>query len=291
MPLILLFLVCEPGLSSARPGVAAAEAYRYHPKLRPPPSLESIYQHMAPGKDAFPAEKEAGELAARLEELGANLRDSPGRVPQATESLLAPEFKGGRLAPATEVSLGSSPHLEIFRAAAMPADLVKDRASFPGELLALVDEFQAIRVAEFLITAIDVPQQQDPLVRTVVRFDIVGTGKKSWRAERLGQWQMRWRRGADGVWRVVEWITLDQLRSLVKHQYSIRLPSSPERPPVTEGTVTTGRDGEIQVLTSEEEAYRISRELLERGVRFSVNRISLDDVFFHLVGSTGVPRQ
>ncbi|TLY14210.1 MAG: ABC transporter ATP-binding protein [Thaumarchaeota archaeon] len=85
--------------------------------------------------------------------------------------------------------------------------------------------------------------------------------------------------------------TLDQLRSLVKHQYSIRLPSSPERPPVTEGTVTTGRDGEIQVLTSEEEAYRISRELLERGVRFSVNRISLDDVFFHLVGSTGVPRQ
>src|SRR5213594_1016048 len=85
--------------------------------------------------------------------------------------------------------------------------------------------------------------------------------------------------------------TLDQLRSLVKHQYSIRLPSSPERPPVTEGTVTTGRDGEIQVLTSEEEAYRISRELLERGVRFSVNRISLDDVFFHLVGSAGVPRQ
>jgi len=89
--------------------------------------------------------------------------------------------------------------------------------------------------------------------------------------------------------------TLDQLRSLVKYQYSIRysirLPSIPERPTVKEGTVTTGRDGEIQVLTSEEEAYRISRELLERGARFSVNRISLDDVFFHLVGSTGVPKQ
>jgi hypothetical protein len=85
--------------------------------------------------------------------------------------------------------------------------------------------------------------------------------------------------------------TLDQLRSLVKYQYSIRMPSTPERPPVTEGSVTTGRDGEIQVLTSEQEAYRISRELLERGARFSVNRISLDDVFFHLVGSTGVPKQ
>jgi len=211
--LLALFLVCEPGLSSARPSVAAAEAYRYHPKFRPPPSLESIYQHMTPGKDAFPAEREAVELAARLDELGAILREGPGRVAQATDSLLASEFKGGRLAPATEVSLGDSPRLEIFRAATMPADLVRDRGSFPGELLALVDEFQAIRVAEFLITAIDVPQQQDPLVRTVVRFDIVGPGKKAWRAERLGQWQMRWRRGADGVWRVVEWITLDQLRS------------------------------------------------------------------------------
>ncbi len=212
-PLIALFLVCEPGFSSARPDVAAAEAYRYHPKLRPPASLESIYQHMTPGKDAFPAEKQAVELAARLDELGAILRESPGRVQQATDSLLAPEFKGGRLAPATEVSLGSSPHLEIFRAATMPADLVRDRASFLAELLALVDEFQAIRVAEFLITAIDVPQGQDPLVRTVVRFDIVGLGKKAWRAERLGHWQMQWRRGADGVWRVVEWIALNQLRS------------------------------------------------------------------------------
>ena len=85
--------------------------------------------------------------------------------------------------------------------------------------------------------------------------------------------------------------SLDQLRSLVKYQYSIRMPSTPERPPVKEGSVTTGRDGEIQVLTSEQEAYRISRELLESGVRFSVNRISLDDVFFHLVGSTGEPKQ
>src|SRR6266568_6413315 len=96
---LALFLVCESGFFSARPSVAAAETYCYHPKLRPPPSLESIYQHMTPGKDAFPAEREAVELAARLDELGAILRESPGRVAQATDSLLASEFKGGRLAP------------------------------------------------------------------------------------------------------------------------------------------------------------------------------------------------
>jgi Tfp pilus assembly protein PilF/peroxiredoxin len=209
---LALFLVGEPtGAPAGAP--ASSKAYRYHPGFRPPSSLESIYQHLTPGRDAFPAENEAQELAARLNELGAILREHPGRVQEATDLLLAPEFKGGRLVPAAEVSLGNSPHLEIFRAATMSADLVRDRSSFRGELLALVDEFQAIRVAEFLITAIDVPQEQDPLVRTVVRFDIVGPGKKAWRAERLGQWQMRWRRGADGVWRVMEWVTLDQLRS------------------------------------------------------------------------------
>ncbi len=78
--------------------------------------------------------------------------------------------------------------------------------------------------------------------------------------------------------------TLDYLRSFVKYQYSIRAPSAVDDLSVEGGTVTTGHDGQIQVLTSEQEAYRISRQLLEKGVRFSVDRISLDDVFFHLVG-------
>ena len=34
-------------------------------------------RHLAPGGDAFPEEKEAEELAARLRELGARLRERP----------------------------------------------------------------------------------------------------------------------------------------------------------------------------------------------------------------------
>jgi Flp pilus assembly protein TadD/peroxiredoxin len=224
-----VFLVCDLALSAAHRRVAAADTpptaaatatrasgktYRYHPKFHPASSLESTFKQLSPGTDSFPAEKEAQELAERLQELGAILREHPGRARDAADLLLGPEFKGGRLVPTAEVSLGNSPHLEVFRASTMPADLVRDRGSFPGELAALVDEFRAIRVAEFLITAIEVQQEQEPLVRTVVRFDIVGTGKKSWRAERLGHWQMRWRRGSDGSWRVVEWIALDTLRSV-----------------------------------------------------------------------------
>jgi ABC-2 type transport system ATP-binding protein len=80
--------------------------------------------------------------------------------------------------------------------------------------------------------------------------------------------------------------TLDYLRGLEKYQYSIRLSSDQPSPPVEDGVLTTGRNGQTQILTSEQEAYRISKSLLEKGERFSVNRISLDDVFFRLVRSS-----
>lgn len=78
--------------------------------------------------------------------------------------------------------------------------------------------------------------------------------------------------------------SMDQLRGLVKYQYSIRLPVGSAVPRVDDGSVTQGRDGQVQILTSESEAYRLSGELLREGARISVSRISLDDVFFHLVG-------
>jgi len=81
--------------------------------------------------------------------------------------------------------------------------------------------------------------------------------------------------------------TLDQLRSLVKHQYSIRLPAGVEIPEVKDGTVTTGNEGQTQILTGEEEAYALSAELLRAGARISVSRISLDDIFFHFIGEQG----
>ncbi len=77
--------------------------------------------------------------------------------------------------------------------------------------------------------------------------------------------------------------TLDQLRTTVKYQYSLMMGPEPDMPEVREGTVTVGATGQTQILTDEEEASRISRLLVERGTRFSMNKVSLEDVFFHLV--------
>ena len=71
-----------------------------------------------------------------------------------------------------------------------------------------------ITVAEFLITSI-AGDDKSPLVRTTIRYDIVGAGTKAWRVEHLGVWRMSWRRAASG-WRVVEWTSDSLLTSRAK---------------------------------------------------------------------------
>jgi Tfp pilus assembly protein PilF/peroxiredoxin len=99
----------------------------------------------------------------------------------------------------------------VFRARTLPQEPSLTRAGLRRELSGLVAEFTALDTAELLITAI----ATDPggAVRTTVRFDLAGPAREGGRAERIGRWQMGWRRGTDGHWRVREWITLDHLRS------------------------------------------------------------------------------
>ena len=77
--------------------------------------------------------------------------------------------------------------------------------------------------------------------------------------------------------------TLDQLRSTLRYQYSLMATSETELPSVREGTVTRSRTGQTQILTNESEAHEISRQLLEQGAKFSMSRVSLEDIFFHIV--------
>lgn len=81
--------------------------------------------------------------------------------------------------------------------------------------------------------------------------------------------------------------TLDQLRASVNYEYSLMLPSTQDVPAVRDGEVTVGASGQTQILTNEGEAREISKSLLERGTKFSMSRISLDDVFFRLVRGAG----
>jgi ABC-2 type transport system ATP-binding protein len=77
--------------------------------------------------------------------------------------------------------------------------------------------------------------------------------------------------------------TMDELRTNVGHQYVVRFPAGTELPPF-EGEVRVGRDGLAQVMTTEEGSQALSRSLISKGIRFSLNPVTLEDIFYHAVG-------
>jgi Tfp pilus assembly protein PilF/peroxiredoxin len=165
------------------------------------------------GGDAFPEEKEAQELDVRLKELAALLRESPARARDAAERLLAPDFKGGRLTPAEDLPAGDRSALAVLRTDRLSDDASRNKSAFGDELAALLAEFDAIQVAEFLITSIAVSREPALQARTEVRYDIVGSGKSAWRGERIGRWRIDWKKDAAGAWRATQWTSLGDLHS------------------------------------------------------------------------------
>ncbi len=204
---------CEQAANANKSAPASKPTYRYRPKYRVPPSLESIQKHVIAGSDTFPEEKTAEDLAVALKALGASLRDRPGGVTAAAEKLLARQFAGGRLVPPTDTAGDSvSSPLDVSRTPAPEPEPSLDRARFQRELQALVGRFASIDVAEFLITSIEAASSTEGGIRTIVRFDFSGAAKGGGREERIGRWRMLWRRdGSD--WKVVEWTALESVRS------------------------------------------------------------------------------
>ena len=103
-------------VSQSEQPAPSPKTFRYHPKQRVPPSLESVLKHLVPGSDAFPDEKEAEEIGDPSRTTGRVAARSAriGRL-AIMDDLLAREFKGGRLLPSEESPVGNSPQLEIFR--------------------------------------------------------------------------------------------------------------------------------------------------------------------------------
>jgi ABC-2 type transport system ATP-binding protein len=77
--------------------------------------------------------------------------------------------------------------------------------------------------------------------------------------------------------------TLDQLRSVVKHQYSIRIMHGGSSIETRIGEVVKNADGSTQIFTTEEDADKLTEQLVREKKRFSVYPISLEDIFYYLV--------
>lgn len=79
--------------------------------------------------------------------------------------------------------------------------------------------------------------------------------------------------------------TLDALRRTVSHNYSLKILAGIDRkqiPAVHDGELIQDQDGSFRILTNEEEAFRISRELAKTNFKFTINPVSLEDIFFYI---------
>jgi ABC-2 type transport system ATP-binding protein len=78
--------------------------------------------------------------------------------------------------------------------------------------------------------------------------------------------------------------TLAELRKSSPFQFSVKLPPKTQVPTIKDAEVTVSMSGYTQIMTNEVEAFRLARLLSEQGSKFSITPITLDDIFFHLVG-------
>ncbi|MCL4365157.1 ABC transporter ATP-binding protein [Candidatus Marsarchaeota archaeon] len=77
--------------------------------------------------------------------------------------------------------------------------------------------------------------------------------------------------------------TISDLRRKVKYPYSIKILSDKRFTKPKKGDIIKGVDGHYQIVTTEKEARRISRQLIDKKVRFSMNPLTLDDIFYYIV--------
>lgn len=78
--------------------------------------------------------------------------------------------------------------------------------------------------------------------------------------------------------------SMDELRRTLKHQYSLKVARGVDLR-VAEGEIVTLSNGQLQVLTTQDEALEISKRLIEQRAQFSVNPVTLDDIFTYKVGA------
>ena len=192
-------------LAATLHAIAAQETSVFRPQLAVSEVIEPFLKYLEPGNDAFADERDVAAIEARLRELGTALRGSPDRAAGLTGSLLASTFRGARLiasSPNQNRADGPTP-FHVQRAMDLPRELSISARAFGPELRRLVDQMRHVNVTEFLITSANVDKAAN-LLRTDVRYDIVGAGTTAWRVEHVGTWQISWRKAASS-WQIVEW--------------------------------------------------------------------------------------
>jgi tetratricopeptide (TPR) repeat protein/peroxiredoxin len=164
-----------------------------------------------PGLDNFVTEKYADQIAAILSQWSTGLLQSAQDL-QAVEKSLAAGFSGSSLHP-TESRLLRSGVLEIRRNKFNETAL--QSTAFLQELRSAMSDFSHVFTAEFQVASIAIAGEETgaKVLKTRVRYELVGAGKDVYREQRVGSWDLEWQANSSGEFGLRSWKLLEETQS------------------------------------------------------------------------------
>ena len=198
-------------LKAGRP-FALAEA-RFFPRYPVASPLEELLRQITPGSDDYFSEKYAYEIQKLFDDWSTKLRSSPQET-GSLASLLAASVEASSLIPSAVVPVRSDPSIHIVRRNfASPG--TANRSQFLSKMQAYLSSLGRIETAEFLVTAIEEPDNLAP--GTVnIRYDLVGSPNDGTREERIGDWRLQLTRDDSEKWHIHRWEPLGETVSQIR---------------------------------------------------------------------------
>jgi tetratricopeptide (TPR) repeat protein len=199
--------------------------FHLHPHYRGHLSLEATLRKTAPGLDEFVAEKYAEQIATILQKWSLGLRQSPLDL-QAITDTLSPDFSGFSFRPPESRLVRPGPSLQVHENK-FPSGIVRDRRIWLQELHDSLSPFSNIEAAEFHVISIDDDpgaaeiKNDSPTggeggnpaelhLKTLVHYELVGSGREFHREQRIGEWELEWARNSAGEFRLKKWQTVSE---------------------------------------------------------------------------------
>jgi tetratricopeptide (TPR) repeat protein/thiol-disulfide isomerase/thioredoxin len=191
--------------------------FHLHPHYRAPSPLDATLLKVQAGLDDFVSEKYADQISAFLAEWTSSLRRSPQDL-KAIENALAANFLSASLHPSESRVVRAGPSLEVRRNKFSSQPSLGLEA-FLRDLRSTTSVYSEIRTAEIQVTRIELDgvwanaAQLPKQLRTLVRYDLVGTGRDFHREQRVGYWDLTWEPTPSGQWRIRQWRALEETAS------------------------------------------------------------------------------
>jgi tetratricopeptide (TPR) repeat protein/peroxiredoxin len=196
---------------------------RLSPRYLKPSPLDEVLKQVDSGLDVFVTEKYASEIEEVLSTWSAGLTKYPADF-APMESCLAAGFRGSILQPTVREEKHVSSDLTVWRCGfgstpndAGPPPLTLDREGFSAQLRGLLypsprpETTSQVLIAEFKLVGISTGLASSDL-ETRIRYDLVQTGARFHRYERVGYWNVKWVKGQ--TWQVGEWQAVEENSSM-----------------------------------------------------------------------------